>query len=164
MACGARAIEELVVERAGVRVECHHLDYGPGGLLAFQHAEVYRELGLPPPAALPTVEDVRQALRELDSPALLARGPLAPATGTVAERAAAVRARLERAVEEALGDSDDERELREVLVRGYLDPAASHDRAAADLHLSRAAYFRRLRAAVSRVAAHIATERRLTGR
>jgi hypothetical protein len=163
-ACGARAIDELVVERAGVRVECHHLDYGPGGLLAFQHAEVYRELGLPPPAALPTVEDVRQALRQLDSPALLARGPLAPTTGTVAERAAAVRARLERAVEQALGDSGEDRELREVLVRGYLQPGASHDRAAADLHLSRAAYFRRLRAAVARVAAHIATERRLTGR
>jgi hypothetical protein len=163
-ACGARAIDELVVERAGVRVECHHLDYGPGGLLAFQHAEVYRELGLPPPAALPTVEDVRQALRQLDSPALLARGPLAPTTGTVTERAAAVRARLEQAVEQALGDSQDDRELREVLVRGYLHPGASHDRAAADLRLSRAAYFRRLRAAVARVAAHIATERRLTGR
>jgi hypothetical protein len=163
-ACGAQAIDELVVERAGVRVECHHLDYGPGGLLAFQHAEVYRELGLPPPAELPTVEDARQALRQLDSPALLARGPLAPTTGTVAERAAAVRARLERAIDEALGDSDDDRVLREVLVRGYLEPAASHDRAAADLRLTRAAYFRRLRAAVARVAAHIATERRLTGR
>ena len=45
-ACGARPIDELVVERAGVRVECHNLDYGPGGLLAFQHAAVYRELGL----------------------------------------------------------------------------------------------------------------------
>ena len=49
-------------------------------------------------------------------------------------------------------------------MRGYLQPGASHDRAAADLHLSRATYFRRLRAAVARVAAHIATERRLTGR
>jgi hypothetical protein len=163
-ACGARPIDELVVERAGVRVECHHLDYGPGGLLAFQHAEVYRELALPPPAALPTVEDVRRALRELDSPALLARGPLAPTTGTDAERAAAVRARLEEAIDAALGDSEEDRELREVLVRGYLGPAASHDRAAADMRLTRAAYFRRLRAAVARVAAHIATERRLTGR
>ena len=57
------------------------------GVLEVEQAEVYRELGLPPPAALPTVEDVRQALRQLDSPALLARGPLAPTTGTVAERA-----------------------------------------------------------------------------
>jgi hypothetical protein len=160
-ACGARPIDELVVERAGVRVECHHLDYGPGGLLAFQHAEVYRELGLPAPAELPTVEDVRQALRHLGTPALLARGPLAPATGTDAERAAAVRDRLATAIDETFGDSADDRELRAALVRGYLDPGASHDRAAAELGLARAAYFRRLRAAVTRVAAHIATERRL---
>jgi AAA ATPase domain len=162
-ACGARPIEELVVERAGVRVECHHLDYGPGGLLAFQHAAVYRELGLPPPASLPTLEEVRQALRHLGAPALLAAGPLAPSTGTPAERAAAVRERIERAVDEAFGDSGEERELREVLVRGYLEPAPSHEEAAAALQLSRAAYFRRLRAAVARVAAHIATERRLKG-
>jgi hypothetical protein len=160
-ACGARPIDELVVERAGVRVECHHLDYGPGGLLAFQHAEVYRELGLPAPAELPTVEDVRQALRHLGTPALLARGPLAPTTGTEAERAAAVRDRLATAIDETFGDSADDRELRAALVRGYLGPEASHDRAAAELGLARAAYFRRLRAAVTRVAAHIATERRL---
>jgi hypothetical protein len=49
-ACGARAIEALAIDRAGVRVECHHLDYGPGGLLAFQRAAVYRELGLRAPA------------------------------------------------------------------------------------------------------------------
>jgi hypothetical protein len=36
-----------VVERAGVRAECHNLDHGPGGLPAFQHAALYRELGLP---------------------------------------------------------------------------------------------------------------------
>jgi AAA ATPase domain len=162
-ACGARAIDELVVERAGVRVECHSLDYGPGGLLAFQHAAVYRELGLPPPASLPTLEEVRQALRQLDAPALLARGPLAPATGTLAERAAAVRARIEQAVDEEFGESVEDRELRAALVRAYLDPAASPEEAAAELDLSRAAYLRRLRAAVARVAAHIATERRLKG-
>ena len=162
-ACGARPIDELVVERAGVRVECHNLDYGPGGLLAFQHAAVYRELGLPPPATLPTLEEIRQALRQLDSPELLGRGPLAPATGTLEERAAAVRARIEQAVEEEFGDSAEDRELREALVRAYLDPAASPEQAAADLNLSRAAYLRRLRAAVARVAAHIATERRVKG-
>jgi hypothetical protein len=88
---------------------------------------------------------------------------LAPATGTVDERAAAVRARVEQAADEAFGDSVEDRELREALVRGYLDPAPSHDQAAAALQLSRAAYFRRLRAAVARVAAHIATERRVKG-
>ncbi len=162
-ACGARPIDELVVERAGVRVECHNLDYGPGGLLAFQHAAVYRELGLPPPATLPTLEDVRQALRHLDTPALLARGPLAPANGTLDERAAAVRARIEQAVDEEFGESHEDRQLRTALVLAYLEPAASPEQAAAELDLSRAAYLRRLRAAVARVAAHIATERRLKG-
>jgi hypothetical protein len=162
-ACGARPIDELVVERAGVRVECHNLDYGPGGLLAFQHAAVYRELGLPPPATLPTLEEVRQALRHLDTPALLARGPLAPPTGTLDERAAAVRARIEQAVDDEFDESVEDRQLRAALVRAYLDPAASREQAAAELDLSRAAYLRRLRAAVARVAAHIATERRLKG-
>jgi len=162
-ACGARPIDELVVERAGVRVECHNLDYGPGGLLAFQHAAVYRELGLPPPATLPTLEEVRQALRQLDTPALLGRGPLAPATGTLDERAAAVRARIEQAVDDEFGESVEDRQLRATLVRAYLDPAASPEQAAAELDLSRAAYLRLLRAAVARVAAHIATERRLKG-
>ena len=38
-------------------------------------------------------------------------------------------------------------------MRGYFDPAASHEHAARELHLSRAAYFRRLRSASERVAA-----------
>ena len=91
------------------------------------------------------------------------RGPLAPATGTLEERAAAVRARIEQAVDEEFGESAEDRELREALIRTYLDPAASPEQAAAELHLSRAAYLRRLRAAVARVAAHIATERRVKG-
>ena len=39
-----------------------------------------------------------------------------------------------------------------MLVRGYLEPAPSHERAAAELHLSRSSYFRRLRVASERVA------------
>ena len=154
-ACGATPIAELALERGGLRVECHVLDYGPGGLLAFQRAAVYRELGLPPPAAPPSPEEVRDALRHFGSPALLAGGPLAPATGTLAERAAAVRERIERAVQEAFGPSAEDERLRAALVRGYLDPAACHEAAADELSLSRAAYFRRLRAAVARVAAQI---------
>jgi hypothetical protein len=41
-------------------------------------------------------------------------------------------------------------------VRGYLEPAPSHEQAAIDLSLSRAAYFRRLRAAAERVAEYLA--------
>jgi hypothetical protein len=56
----------------------------------------------------------------------------------------------------AFGDSHNERLLRDVLTRGYLEPGPSHEQVAHDLSLSRAAYFRRLRAAADRVADHLA--------
>ena len=146
--CGARGVEELEVEEAGVPVECHVLDYGPGGLLAFQRAAVYRELGLRPP----TLEAVREALRNYASPARLAASDLAPAAGSPAARAEAVRALIDQAVGEAFGDSPEERLMRTVLARGYLEPAASQEEAARELNMSRTAYFRRLRAGVERVA------------
>jgi hypothetical protein len=49
-----------------------------------------------------------------------------------------------------------------VLVRGYLDPAASHELAADELHLSRSAYFRRLKTASRRVAEHLNANARPT--
>jgi len=147
-ACGARPVDELEVEEAGVPVECHVLDYGPGGLLAFQRAAVYRELGLRPP----TLEAVREALRNYSSPARLAASDLAPAAGSPAARAEAVRALIDQAVGEAFGDSAEERLTRAVLERGYLEPASSQEAAARELNMSRTAYFRRLRAGVERVA------------
>ena len=99
-------------------------------------------------------EAVRDALRSLSRPLELARNPLA--TGdTPEERAASVRARLEAAAEHAFGDSDDEQLLRQVLRRGYLEPAGSHEQAADELFLSRATYFRRLRAAAARLADYL---------
>lgn len=163
-ACGARPIDELAVERGGVRVECHVLDYGPGGLLAFQRAAVYRELGLPPPAvAVPlTVGAVRDALRCYGSPGRLVDSPLAvagdPDAGigsTPATRAERLRARIDEAVSEAFGSSAEEMLLRRVLTRAYLDPAPTHEAAAAELNLSRTAYFRQLKIAVERVAAQL---------
>ena len=147
-ACGARPVPELEVDEAGVAVECHVLDYGPGGLLAFQRAAVYRELGLRPP----TLEAVREALRNYTSPARLAGSDLAPAAGSPAARAEAVRALIDQAVGEAFGDSPEEELMRRVLVRGYIEPAASQEEAARELNMSRTAYFRRLRAGVERVA------------
>jgi hypothetical protein len=88
-------------------------------------------------------EAVRDALRNLRVP---------HAVG------ADLRARLEDAAEHAFGDTPDEQLLRRVLVRGYFDPAASHEHAAHELHLSRAAYFRRLRSASERVAAWLAMD------
>ena len=84
---------------------------------------------------------MRDALRNLHLP-----GPLA-----------VPRERLEEAAERAFGDTPDEQLLRQVLLRGYFDPASSHEAAARELHLSRAAYFRRLRSASERVAAFLAT-------
>ncbi len=160
-ACRARPVPELSAQVAGASVECHVLDYGPGGLLGFQRAAVYRELGLPPlatnkaPDRPLTLADVRGALRRYRSPALLAAGPLAPTEGSPADRAQRARDRIDQAVQDAFGRSPADRRLHAVLVRAYLDPAATHELAAAELNLSRTAYFRRLRIAVARVAAQL---------
>jgi hypothetical protein len=156
-ACGAHPVDELALEYGGVRVECHVIDYGPGGLLAFQRAAVYRELGMPPPVvpAQPTIEVVREALRGYASPARLAASGLAPSEGPHEVRAARVKARIDEAVAASFGSSQADRLMRKVLVRGYLDPAPTHEFAAAELNLSRTAYFRHLRAAVERVAAQL---------
>ncbi len=74
-----------------------------------------------------------------------------------------LRARLLDAAEHAFGETPDEQLLRSVLVRGYFEPASNHERAARELHLSRAAYFRRLRSASERVAAWLAMESSSTG-
>ena len=46
--------------------------------------------------------------------------------------------------------------MKRVLVRGYIDPTSSHEQAAHELNLSRAAYFRRLKLASERVAEYVA--------
>ena len=73
------------------------------------------------------------------------------------ERAESVRRLLRQAADEAFGDSETERLLHGVLLAGYIEPLRSHEAAASALCLSRAAYFRRLRTAVSRVAEHLAS-------
>lgn len=161
-ALGAAHVETLDRELAGVQIECHVIDYGPGGLLGAQRDVVYRELGLEPPGDIGESE-VREALRNLRNPHKLARSSLGRGEGTAA-RAAHVRALIEDARERAFGETDEERLLQRVLVRGYLDPAASHELAADELHLSRSAYFRRLKAASRRVAEHLnANARRQLG-
>ena len=67
-----------------------------------------------------------------------------------------MRALLVDATRRAFGDSPDERLLRDVLIRAYLKPAASHEAAAAELNVSRATYFRRLKSATERVAQMLA--------
>jgi hypothetical protein len=102
-------------------------------------APALRHLGPSPIAP----EAVRDALRSLHLPHVVTPE---------------LRARLQDAAEHAFGETPDEQLLRSVLLRGYFEPATSHERAARELHLSRAAYFRRLRSASERVAAWLAME------
>ncbi|MDO8184844.1 ATP-binding protein [Conexibacter sp. JD483] len=176
-AAGGRHVPELDVTLDGRLTQCYLLDYGPGGLLGAQRALIYAELGLVPPQApaeeeavravagdregdLDLAEAVRDALRNLGVPHKLADSPLASGA-TQEQRAASVRTLLEQAAARAFGETANEQLLRRVLERGYLDPAPSHEQAADELALSRAAYFRRLRAAAERVAALLAADERL---
>jgi AAA ATPase domain len=163
-AAGAEYLPELDCEIGDHRLECHRIDHGAGGVFAALRAFVYAELGLTDPTlpdpthpAPPGIDrdQVRDALRSFHVPHQLARSPLASGD-TADERAESVRARVRRAVDEAFGETPNERLLREVLVRGYLTPGLNHEQTAIALSLSRAAYFRRLRVAADRVADRLA--------
>ncbi len=157
---GAEHLPNLDLEIGDHRVECHRIDFGPGGSTAAQRAVVYAELGLARPdtgdgEATLELESVREALRNFRVPHELARSPLA--SGEMPEaRAESVRMLLRDAADRAFGDSENEKLLQRVLIRGYIEPAPSHEQAAIDLSLSRAAYFRRLRVAAERVAEFLA--------
>jgi AAA ATPase domain len=157
-AIGAAHLTELDAEIGGQQVHCYRLDYGPAGLLDHLRDAVYSELGLlaPPPAG-PAVdlETVREVLKNFRVPRELARSPLAVGT-TVQARAESVRRLVRDGARQAFGDSETEKLLHSVLVYGYLDPLRSHEEAASRLCLSRAAYFRRLRTAVERLAEYLA--------
>ena len=158
-ALGAAHLAELDLRVGDATIECHRLDYGPGGIFSFMRIQIYAELGLPAPELpeLPAIdlETVREVLRNFRVPRELARSPLARGA-TVAERAESVQHLVWQAADEAFGDSETEKLLRSVLVAGYLEPFRSHEEAASRLLLSRAAYFRRLRTAVERLAEHLA--------
>jgi hypothetical protein len=163
---GATHVPELDVHFGKMEIQCHIFDTGPAGLVGAAVSTVYAELGLePPPPPEPWVapadrgadaESVRNALKSFHRPSELAASPLA--SGADAEaRAASVRVLLERAVGEAFGESADEQLQRQTLELGYFDASYTHEGAADKLHLSRAAYFRRLRQAVDRVAEWLLT-------
>jgi hypothetical protein len=160
---GAERVPELDTMVGPAHVEAWLLDFGPGGFLANQREWVYRELNLDPPPRPPErlesvrAEEVRHALRSLKRPVELASSPFAAGEG-VERRAESVRTLLSDAAEKAFGDDPSDRLLRDVLVRAYLDPADSHELAAEELHLSRTAYFRRLRQAVERLAEYLSAQ------
>lgn len=155
---GAIHVAELDLTTPDVLIECHRIDYGPGGLIAAQRAVIYHELGLPDPRSAngsgPGLEDVRAALRNFRLPHELVSSPLA--TGkTPDERVESVRAALRDAAHRAFGENENEKLLQRVLIRGYIDSGSSHEQAAHELNLSRAAYFRRLRQGAERVAEYL---------
>lgn len=160
-ALGARHMPELDVAIKDQVLECWLLDYGPGGLLGMQRDLVYDEIGLKPPAYHQITGDeeyaaaVRDALRDFRVPHSLAASPLAQGANQE-ERAESVRLLIRRAAEESFGDTPNERLLHDILIRGYIDPAPSHEQAADELNVSRSTYFRRLKAAAERVAEHLA--------
>jgi hypothetical protein len=161
-AIGAQHLPELDATFETMALQCYRLDYGPGGLFALVRNQIYTELGLPRPAGAdpgpaPVVDldTVRELLKNFRVPRELARSPLARGT-SVAERAEYVRELVRQAAADAFGDSENEKLLHNVLVAGYLQPMRSHEEAAARLCMSRAAYFRRLRTAVERLAEHMA--------
>ncbi len=158
-ALGAAHLAELDARIGDDIVQCYRLDYGPGGLFSFLRAQIYSELGLsaPAPQQLPVadLETVRDILKNFRVPRELARSPLARGS-SVQERAESVQRLVRQAAAEAFGDSETEKLLRSVLIAGYLEPLRSHEEAANKLLLSRAAYFRRLRTAVERLAEHMA--------
>jgi hypothetical protein len=162
-AIGAEHLPELDATFETMKLECYRLDYGPGGLFTLVRNQIYAELGLPAPARaraapapLVDLETVREVLKNFRVPRELARCPLARGT-SISERAEYVRQLVLAAAAEAFGDNQTEKLLYSVLVAGYLEPLRSHEEAAARLCMSRAAYFRRLRTAVERLAEQMAT-------
>jgi hypothetical protein len=158
-ASGGIHVPELDARIGSETIECHVIDWGPGGVVAAQRDQLYRELGLsPPPRETPeptiSVEVVREAFRSFASAADLSRSPLAHGAGTE-ERAESVRRALLDAVDGALGDGPGDELTTTVLRHGYLERGASHEAVAETLHLSRAAYFRRLRRGCERVASYL---------
>ncbi len=163
-ALGAAHIPELDFDEGPHRVQCHVLDYGPSGLLGMQRAVVYMELGLAPP---PSRRPWRTSRRSPPTPRWCARRSgtcgcpptwrAARWRGVTGWRSARRRSgRLfEKAAEKAFGEGENEQLLKRVLTRGYLDPRPSHEAAADELNLSRAAYFRRLKLASERLAEYL---------
>ncbi|WP_320669558.1 hypothetical protein [Patulibacter defluvii] len=166
-ATAAEHLAELDVSHAGEQLECHLVDFGPRGLLGAQRDVILYELGAAPPpfgvragrgrpAAEPdgVEEHVRAALRTFHRPDRLADNPLAVGS-TVEDRVASVRVLLEDGLASAFGDAPAEQRLEQVLRRSYLDPTGNHERVALELHMSRTSYFRCLRQATARLAAHV---------
>jgi hypothetical protein len=150
---GAVHVPSLDVIAFGQHLECHIADFGPGGLLGTQRDWIYRETGAVPPGD--PVEDIDHAalLKSLRDPAGLAHGPRWLGT-TPAERLTTLRQRVTDGLD-VFGASEDDELARTIIEHAFLSHVESHEVIARRLHLSRSAYFRRLHAAIERVAGEV---------
>ncbi|WP_205696524.1 hypothetical protein [Conexibacter sp. SYSU D00693] len=143
---GAERREGLDAQGEGVMTWI--LDFGDEGLLG--RLVVLGTAREPDPRRAPEPGEVREALRAFHDPVALAASPFATGT-TVAARAEAARSELLRLIEEAFGDSADERFQRDLLHRAYVERGVALEHLAREFHVSRRTFFRRLRAATDRV-------------
>lgn len=157
-ALGAVHVPELDVVAGGMDLQCHLIDFGPQGVLAFQRDWVYRESGAIPPSAVDHDDDPSQLIRMLRDPAALAHGP-AWLGAVPSERVERLRD-LVRVSLDVFGSSADDRLAHTIVTAAYLDEPAAHESIARRLHLSRSAYFRRLQAATTRLGDELAARRR----
>ncbi len=131
-------------------------DFGPDGIIGQMLRLVLSEQGEGPAADQPESEvpghAVVVALRAFHDDDVLAASPLAPATGSVTERAEAARQQARDAVDRAFGPSPGDQLLRAAIERTYLDPAGGHGVAQRELHMSRSSFYRHLQKARDRVA------------
>lgn len=97
--------------------------------------------------------DLIAVLRMLRIPRLLEKGPAWLGT-TAAERREVLQGWVESALQ-GFGNSPDDRLAVQIIREAYLDGQGSHETIARRLHLSRSAYFRRLGAALARIAADV---------
>ncbi len=150
---GATHLEALDLHAHGQDLECHLVDFGPGGLIGIQRDWIYRETGAVPPGD--NVDDIEpaQLLRLLREPGALATGPQWLGT-TPVDRLAALGQRV-RAALDVFGTSADEQLGRTIVESAFLGDGSSHETIARRLHLSRSAYFRRLQVATERVGTEV---------
>lgn len=154
---GAKHIPELDVVAGGMNLQCHLIDFGPQGVLAFQRDWVYRETGVLPPRQVDD-DDPAQLVRMLRDPAALTHGP-AWLGSIPSERLDRLRELVSDSLQ-VFSQSADDRLAVTIINAAYLDDLASHETIARRLHLSRSAYFRRLQAATTRLGDELAARRR----
>jgi hypothetical protein len=151
-ALDAKHVPELDFRDLGVSLECHIVDFGPGGLVGNQRDWIYRETGAVPPAE-PSELDPGRLIRLLREPGGLTHGPSFLGESP-SERLQKLRGLLEEALS-VFGDHRDDQLARTIVEAAYLGEAAPHESIARNLNLSRSAYFRRLQQATERVGQEI---------